>query len=233
MCVQATESGREFLKLDPGPRPEAGLCHEHTLARHSVTSTPSSRLDTLSRRLDLRFLGFSKTETQFIFSHFFHSLSIFLTLSPRVLVENRSQSFSKPSITPNHIQSLSKLSNSKNPQFKTLTPLIRMAPKKSVSEGPRKRLKSKAQREETPSIDKAFCSSDHSVRFHDDISRKTVVFGKIVDFPYFANHHIYLKELFEAQGWINFLSLRQIQYTTLVKHFYTHFEFEHNKITSM
>ena len=75
-----------------------------------------------------------------------------------------------------------------------------MAPKKSVSEGLRKRLKSKAQREETPSIDKAFHFSDHSVRFHDDISRRTVVFGKIVDFPYFANYHIHLKELFEAQG---------------------------------
>jgi hypothetical protein len=107
-----------------------------------------------------------------------------------------------------------------------------MAPKKSVSEGSRKMLKSKAQREETPSIDNTFRSSDHSVRFHDDISRRTVVFGKIVDFPYFANHHIHLKELFEAQGWVNFLSLHQIQYTTLVKYFYTHFEFEHNKITS-
>jgi hypothetical protein len=107
-----------------------------------------------------------------------------------------------------------------------------MAPKKSVSEGPRKRLKSKAQREETPSIDKSFRSSDHSVRFLKDISHRTVVFGKIVDFPYFDNHHIHLKELFEAQGWVNFLSLRQIQYTTLVKHFYTHFEFQHNKITS-
>jgi hypothetical protein len=107
-----------------------------------------------------------------------------------------------------------------------------MAPKKSVSEGPRKRLKSKVQREETPSIDNTFHSSDHSVRFHNDISRRTVVFGKIVDFPYFANHHIHLKELFEAQGRVNFLSLRQIQYTTLAKHFYTHFEFEHNKITS-
>jgi hypothetical protein len=106
-----------------------------------------------------------------------------------------------------------------------------MAPKKSVSEGPRKRLKSRAQRDETPSIDNTFRSSDHSIRFHDEIACRTVVFGKIVDFPYFANHHIYLKELFEAQGWENFLSLRQIQYTTLVKHFYTHFEYKHDKIT--
>ena len=59
-----------------------------------------------------------------------------------------------------------------------------------------------------------------------------VVFGKIIDFPYFANHHIHLKELFKAQGWENFLSLYQIQYTTPVKHFYTHFEFKHDKITS-
>jgi hypothetical protein len=107
-----------------------------------------------------------------------------------------------------------------------------MAPKKSVSEGPRKRLKSKAQREETPSIDNSFRSSEHSVRFLKDISNRMVVFGKIVDFPYFDNHHIHLKELFEAQGWVNFLSLRQIQYTTLVKHFYTHFQFEYNIITS-
>jgi hypothetical protein len=96
-----------------------------------------------------------------------------------------------------------------------------MAPKKSVSEGPKKRLKSRAQRDETTSMDNTFRSSNHSVRFHDDIAHRTVVFGKIVDFPYFANHHIHLRELFEAQGWENFLSLRQIQYTTLVKHFYT------------
>jgi hypothetical protein len=108
-----------------------------------------------------------------------------------------------------------------------------MAPKKSVSEDPRKkRLKSKAQRDEAPSLDNTFTSSAHSVRFHDDISRRTVVFGKIVDFPYFANHHIHIRELFEAQGWENFLSKCQIQYTTLVKHFYTHFEFIHSKITS-
>jgi hypothetical protein len=107
-----------------------------------------------------------------------------------------------------------------------------MAPKKSVSEGPRKRLKSKAQREETPSKDKSFRSSEHSVRFLKDISNRMVVFGKIVDFRYFDNHHIHLKELFEAQRWVNFLSLRQTQYTTLVKHFYTHFQFQHNIITS-
>ena len=106
-----------------------------------------------------------------------------------------------------------------------------MAPKKSVSEGPRKRLKSKAQKEETPSIDNTFRSSNHSVRFHDDISYRTVVFGKIVDFLYFANYQIHLKELFEAQGWVYFLSLCQIQYITLVKHFYTHFEFKYDKIT--
>uniref|UniRef100_A0A2N9H1R8 Putative plant transposon protein domain-containing protein n=1 Tax=Fagus sylvatica TaxID=28930 RepID=A0A2N9H1R8_FAGSY len=108
-----------------------------------------------------------------------------------------------------------------------------MAPKKSVSEGPRRKmLKSKAQRDEAPSLDNTFSSSEHSVRFHDDISPRTVVFGKVVDFPYFVNHHINISELFEAQGWENFLSKRQIQYTTLVKYFYTHFEFSHSKITS-
>ena len=109
-----------------------------------------------------------------------------------------------------------------------------MAPKKSVSsEDPRKkRLKSKASRDEPPSLDTSFASSEYSVRFHDDISRRTVVFGKIVDFPYFANHHIHIRELFQAQGWENFLSTRQKQYTTLVKHFYTHFEFVHSKISS-
>ena len=75
-----------------------------------------------------------------------------------------------------------------------------MAPKKSVSEGPRKRLKSRAQRDESPSMDNTFCSSDYSVRFHDNISHRTVMFGKIVDFPYFANHHIHLREIFQAQG---------------------------------
>ena len=94
------------------------------------------------------------------------------------------------------------------------------------------RTKEKAQRDETPSIDNTFRSSYHLIRFYDDITRRTVVFGKIVDFPYFANYHIHLKELFEAQEWENFNSLRQIQYTTLIKHFYTHFEYKHDKITS-
>ena len=86
--------------------------------------------------------------------------------------------------------------------------------------------------DETTLMDNTFCSSNHLVRFHDDIAYRMVVFEKIVDFPYFANHHIHLRELFEAQGWENFLSLRQIQYTTLVKHFYTHFEYKDYKITS-
>ena len=84
-----------------------------------------------------------------------------------------------------------------------------------MSEGPRKRLKFRAQRDESPSMDNTFRSFKHSVRFHDEISHRTVVFGKIVDFPYFAYHHIYLRELFQAQGWENFLSLHQIQYITL------------------
>uniref|UniRef100_A0A2N9GCJ1 Uncharacterized protein n=1 Tax=Fagus sylvatica TaxID=28930 RepID=A0A2N9GCJ1_FAGSY len=51
-----------------------------------------------------------------------------------------------------------------------------MAPKKSVSEDPRKKmLKSKAQRDEAPSLDNTFTSSEYSVRFHDDISRRTWV----------------------------------------------------------
>uniref|UniRef100_A0A2N9IEQ0 Uncharacterized protein n=1 Tax=Fagus sylvatica TaxID=28930 RepID=A0A2N9IEQ0_FAGSY len=49
-----------------------------------------------------------------------------------------------------------------------------MAPKKSVSEGPKKRLKSRAQRDETTSMDNTFRSSNHSVRFHDDIAHRTV-----------------------------------------------------------
>jgi hypothetical protein len=107
-----------------------------------------------------------------------------------------------------------------------------MAPKKSVGEGPRKRLKSRAQRDVSSTMNNTFCSSEHSVRFLEEISHRTVVFGKIVDFPYFTNHHIHLRDLFQAQGWENFLSLRQTQYTTLVKHFYTHFEYKDNKITS-
>jgi hypothetical protein len=56
-----------------------------------------------------------------------------------------------------------------------------MAPKKSMSEDPRKkRLKSKAQRDEAPSLDNTFTSSDHAVRFHDDISRRTVVLEKLL-----------------------------------------------------
>jgi hypothetical protein len=85
-----------------------------------------------------------------------------------------------------------------------------MAPKKFVSEGHRKRLKSRAEREETTSMENTFRSSAASVKFHDDIAHRMVVFGKIVDLTYFANHYIHLRELFEAQGWENFLSLRQI-----------------------
>ena len=81
-------------------------------------------------------------------------------------------------------------------------------------------------------MDNTFYSSEHSVRFHDEISPKAVVFGKIVDFPFFANYHIPLRELFQAQGWENFISLLQTQYTTLVKHFYTHFQYKEGKITS-
>ena len=53
-----------------------------------------------------------------------------------------------------------------------------------------------------------------------------------MDFPFFAHHYIHLRELFQAQGWENFLSLRRTQYTTLVKHFYTHFHYKGGKITS-
>uniref|UniRef100_A0A2N9I2Z1 Uncharacterized protein n=1 Tax=Fagus sylvatica TaxID=28930 RepID=A0A2N9I2Z1_FAGSY len=48
-----------------------------------------------------------------------------------------------------------------------------MAPKKSVSEGPRKRLKSRAERDKTTSIDNTFRSSDHSIRFHENIAHRT------------------------------------------------------------
>jgi hypothetical protein len=107
-----------------------------------------------------------------------------------------------------------------------------MAPKKSFGEGSKKRHKSRAQEDEPTAKDNAFRSSEDSVRFYDEISPRTIVFGKIVDFPFFANHHIHRKELFQAQGWENFLSLRQTQYTTLVKHFYTNFHYKEGKITS-
>jgi hypothetical protein len=98
--------------------------------------------------------------------------------------------------------------------------------------GPRKGKKSRAQEEETEVMDNAFRSFEDSVRFYNEISPKAVVFGKIADFPFFAHHHIHLRELFQAQWWENFLSLRQTQYITLVKHFYTHFHYKEGKITS-
>ena len=98
--------------------------------------------------------------------------------------------------------------------------------------GPRKGKKSRAQEEETEVMDNAFRSSEDSVRFYNEISPKAVVFGKIADFPFFAHRHIHLRELFQAQWWENFLSLRQTQYITLVKHFYTHFHYKEGKITS-
>jgi hypothetical protein len=108
-----------------------------------------------------------------------------------------------------------------------------MPPRKKIGESSKKRQKVKAQEEETEVVDNAFCSSEDSVRFYNEISPRVVVFGKIVDFPFFAHHHINLKELFQAQGWENFLSLRKTQYTTLVKNFYTHFHLDnHGKITS-
>ena len=70
-----------------------------------------------------------------------------------------------------------------------------MAPKKSFGEGSKKRHKSRAQEDEPAAMDNAFRSSADSVRFHDEISPRAVVFGKIVDFPFFANYHIHLREL--------------------------------------
>jgi hypothetical protein len=107
-----------------------------------------------------------------------------------------------------------------------------MAPTKSFGEGSKKRQKSRAQEEEPAAMDNAFCFFEDSVRFYDEISPKAIVFGKIVDFPFFAHHHIHLRELFQAQGWESFLSLRRTQDTTLVKHFYTHFHYKGGKITS-
>jgi hypothetical protein len=86
-----------------------------------------------------------------------------------------------------------------------------MAPKKSFGEGSKKRHKSRAQEDEPAAMDYAFHSFKDLVRFYDEISPRAVVFGKIVDFPFFANHHIHLRELFQAQEWENFLSLRQTQ----------------------
>ena len=74
-----------------------------------------------------------------------------------------------------------------------------MAPKKSVSEGLRKKLKSRAQRDESPSMDNTFRSSDHLVRFHDDISHRTVVFGKIVNFPYLQIITFILESFFKLK----------------------------------
>ena len=81
-------------------------------------------------------------------------------------------------------------------------------------------------------MDNTFRFFEDLVRFYDEISPRAVVFAKIVDFPFFAHHHIHLRELFQAQGKENFLSLRKIQYTILVKHFYTHFHYKKGKITS-
>ena len=73
----------------------------------------------------------------------------------------------------------------------------------------------------------------YSRKFYNEISHRAVVFWKFVDFPFFTFHHINLRELFQAQGWENFLSLRKTQYTTLVKNFYIHFHLDnHGKITS-
>ena len=108
-----------------------------------------------------------------------------------------------------------------------------MPPRKKIGESSKKRQKVRAQEEETKVVDNAFHSSEDSVRFYNEISPRVVVFGKIVDFPFFAHHHINLKELFQAQGWENFHNLRKTQYTTLFKHFYTRFHLDnHGKITS-
>ena len=106
-----------------------------------------------------------------------------------------------------------------------------MPPRKNIGESSKKRQKARAQEEETEVIDNAFCSSEDLVRFYNEISPRAIVFGKIVDFPFFAHHHINLRELFQAQGWENFLSLRKTQYNTL-KHFYAHFHYKDGKITS-
>ena len=73
-----------------------------------------------------------------------------------------------------------------------------MPPRKKIGESSKKRQKVRAQEEETKVVDNAFHSSEDSVRFYNEISPRVVVFGKIVDFPFFAHHHINLKELFQA-----------------------------------
>jgi hypothetical protein len=107
-----------------------------------------------------------------------------------------------------------------------------MPQRKGMDESFKKKKKLRAHKdeiEENSSLDKAFHSSADLVKFHSDISLRAIVFGKIVYIPFFTSHHIHLRELFHAQGWGNFLSLRQTQYTTLVKHFYTHFHHEKGK----
>ena len=44
-----------------------------------------------------------------------------------------------------------------------------------------------------------------------------------MDFSFFDTYHMHLKSLFTHIGWDNFLSLNQPQYSTLVRHLYTHF----------
>uniref|UniRef100_A0A2N9GJV8 Uncharacterized protein n=1 Tax=Fagus sylvatica TaxID=28930 RepID=A0A2N9GJV8_FAGSY len=86
-----------------------------------------------------------------------------------------------------------------------------MAPKKSMSEDPRKkRLKSKAQRDEAPSLDNTFTSSDHAVRFHDDISRRTVK----LDLAFYIGWHMdtYVKKKNGALPY-------GLQITTILNHF--------------
>jgi hypothetical protein len=134
--------------------------------------------------------------------------------------------------TPNHSQSLSNLSYYKTPNSNPNLHQSENGSKEVFGEGSKKRQKSRAQEDELAAMDNAFCSSKDSVRFYDEISPRAIVFGKIVDFTFFAHHHIHFRELFQAQGWENFLSLRKTQYTTLVKHFYTHFHYKEGKITS-
>jgi hypothetical protein len=73
-----------------------------------------------------------------------------------------------------------------------------MDPKKSFGEGPKKKHKSRAQEEEIAIMDNTFRSFEDSIRFYDEISPRAVVFAKIVDFQFFAHHHIHLRELFQA-----------------------------------
>ena len=80
-----------------------------------------------------------------------------------------------------------------------------MAPKKSFGEGSKKRHKSRAQEDEPTTMDNTFRSSEHSVRFHDEISPRTVVLAKLLIFLSLLTIIFLLKSSFKLKGGKTFL----------------------------